>query len=112
VSATSQLPLEISVQELKRRLDEGAPGVVIDVREPWETDICRIAGARLMPLSEFAAHLPTLAPAEPLYIYCHHGGRSFQAATWLRGNGFSKAQSVRGGIDAWSRDIDPSVPRY
>lgn len=105
-------PLEISVHDLKRLLDEGAAGIVVDVREPWESDICKIAGASLMPLSEFAEHAKALSPGEPIHIYCHHGGRSLQAAMWLRRNGFAEAASVRGGIEAWALEIDPATPRY
>ena len=109
---TGDVSLEISVHDLKRIRDEGASGTLVDVREPWETDICKIAGAKLMPLSEFAEHVKTLDPAAPLYMYCHHGGRSLQAAMWLRRNGFAQATSVKGGIDAWSLEIDPATPRY
>ena len=109
---TGEAPLEISVQDLKRIVDAGGNARVIDVREAWEAEVCKIPGADLMPLSAFAEHAKSLNAAEPLYIYCHHGARSLQAAMWLRGNGFAQAASVHGGIDAWSLEIDPSVPRY
>lgn len=112
MSGAAELPLEISVHELKRLLDEGASGTVVDVREPWETDICKIEGAALMPLSAFAEHAKSLDPARLIHIYCHHGGRSLQAAMWLRRNGFAQAASVRGGIEAWALEIDPATPRY
>jgi rhodanese-related sulfurtransferase len=109
---TGAPPLEISVQELKRLRDEGSPGAIVDVREVWEHEICRIPGSVLMPLSNFAKHVADLDPAQPLYLYCHHGARSLQAAMWLRSTGFAQAASVKGGIDAWSLEIDPAVPRY
>ena len=112
MSGASDHPLEISVHDLKRLLDAGASGAVVDVREPWETRICKIEGARLMPLSAFAEHARSLDPAQPIHIYCHHGGRSLQAAMWLRRNGFAGAASVRGGIEAWALEIDPATPRY
>jgi rhodanese-related sulfurtransferase len=109
---TGDTPLEISVQDLKRLKDEGAPGAVVDVREVWEHETCRIPGSVLMPLSNFAKHVADLDPAQPIYLYCHHGARSLQVAMWLRRNGFAKAASVKGGIDAWSLEIDPATPRY
>lgn len=114
---SDEAPLEISVQELKRLRDEGASGAaracaVVDVREVWEHEICRIPGSISMPLSNFAKHVADLDPAQPIYLYCHHGARSLQAAMWMRKNGFARAASVKGGIDAWAREIDPSTPRY
>lgn len=110
-----ELPLEVTVHDLQRALDEGSAAgkpVVVDVREPWEADIAKIEGATLMPLGEFVEHAKALDPAQPVYVYCHHGGRSLQATMWLRRNGFDKATNVKGGIDAWSMEIDPAVARY
>lgn len=105
-------PLEVSVHDLKRALDSGTAPVVVDVREPWEVEICAIAGATLIPLSQFAAKAGTLDPAQPVYIYCHHGGRSMQATQWLRRNGYGKASNVAGGIHAWAEEIDPGMAKY
>ena len=104
-------PLEVSVHDLKRALAEGGARVV-DVREPWEADVARIEGAELIPLSEFAARARDLPRDTPILIHCHHGGRSMQATQWLRRNGYDKVANVAGGIDAWSLEIDPAVPRY
>jgi adenylyltransferase/sulfurtransferase len=104
-------PIEVSVHDLKRALDEGS-ATVVDVREPWEADIARIEGAMLIPLSVFAAEAKELPRDKPILIHCHHGGRSMQATQWLRRNGYDKVANVAGGIDAWSQAIDPSVPRY
>jgi adenylyltransferase/sulfurtransferase len=111
VSGRPDYPLEVSVHDLKRALAEGSARVV-DVREPWEADVARIAGAELIPLSEFAARAKDLPRDMPILIHCHHGGRSMQATQWLRRNGYDKVANVAGGIDAWSLEIDPTVPRY
>ncbi|MBL8665140.1 MAG: hypothetical protein JNM29_20060 [Candidatus Odyssella sp.] len=104
-------PIEVSVHDLKRALDEGS-ATVVDVREAWEAEIAKIEGARLVPLGEFAARAAELPRDTPILVLCHHGGRSMQATQWLRRNGYDKVSNVAGGIDAWSREIDPAVPRY
>jgi rhodanese-related sulfurtransferase len=111
VSPTGDYPIEVTVHDLKRALDEGS-ATVVDVREPWEAEIAKIEGARLIPLSVFAAETKELPRDTPILVYCHHGGRSMQATQWLRRNGYDKAANVAGGIDAWSQAIDPAVPRY
>lgn len=108
--APKAFPLEVSVHDLKRALDEGA--TVVDVREPWEAEIAKIEGAVLIPLGEFTERAKTLPRDKPIYIHCHHGGRSMQATQWLRRNGYATVANVAGGIDAWSQAIDPDVPRY
>jgi rhodanese-related sulfurtransferase len=104
--------LEITPAELKARLNSGDTLVLVDVREPWEQEICRIEGARLVPLGELAASLYTLPDVDEVICYCHHGMRSLDAAAWLRFQGFEKAKSLAGGIERWSLEIDPNVPRY
>ena len=105
---------EISVAEAHQRLAGATPPRLIDVREADEFAIARIPGAELLPLSQW----PALAgeklrdPAQPLLIHCHHGGRSGQATAYLLHHGFTDVTNVAGGIDAWSQEIDPSVPRY
>jgi sulfur-carrier protein adenylyltransferase/sulfurtransferase len=105
------VPLEVSVHDLKRALAEGR-ATVVDVREPWEAEIAKIDGAELIPLGEFAGRAPLLPRDKPVLIYCHHGSRSMQATQWLRRNGFDQVSNVAGGIDAWSLAIDPAIPRY
>ncbi len=106
-------PLEILPEELQRRLAAGEPARLVDVREPWEFEVCRIAGAELIPVGDIPAALPRLEGDEaPLIVYCHHGVRSLRVANWLRQQGVEQVQSLQGGIDRWSREIDPSVPRY
>lgn len=109
--AAKDFPLEVSVHDLKRALDEGS-ATVVDVREPWEAEIAKIEGAVLMPLGEFAERAKTLPRDKPILIHCHHGGRSMQATQWLRRNGYAQVSNVAGGIDHWSQAIDPGVPRY
>ncbi len=104
--------LEITPAELKARLNSGEKLVLVDVREPWEQEICRIEGARLVPLGALAANVNTLPDVDELICYCHHGMRSLDAATWLRFQGFEKAKSLAGGIERWSVEVDPNVPRY
>jgi rhodanese-related sulfurtransferase len=104
--------LEIAPGAVKARLDSGEKLVLIDVREPWEHQLCRIEGATLIPLGTLAASLQTLPDVDELVCYCHHGMRSLDAATWLRFQGIEKAKSLAGGIERWSVEIDPNVPRY
>ncbi len=105
---------EISVTEARQRLTAPLPPRLIDVREAAEFDLARIPGAELLPLSQW----PALAtekltdPAQPLLIHCHHGGRSGQATAFLLQQGFTDVTNVAGGIDAWSQEIDPAIPRY
>ena len=85
----------------------------IDVREPWEFSIANIEGSVLMPMGDVPARAhQELDPDERLVILCHHGQRSLNVAVWLRNQGFEQAQSLAGGIDAWSAQVDPSVARY
>jgi rhodanese-related sulfurtransferase len=104
--------LEITPAQLKTRLNSGEKLVLVDVREPWEHEICRIEGARLVPLGALAASLNTLPDVDEVICYCHHGMRSLDAAAWLRFQGFEKAKSLAGGIERWSLEVDPNVPRY
>jgi rhodanese-related sulfurtransferase len=105
---------EISVQEASRRLASAQPPRLIDVRESDEWAICRIPGAELLPLSQWPGiAAQKLADSdEALLIQCHHGGRSAQAAEFLLRNGFTNVTNLAGGIDAWSVEIDPTIPRY
>jgi sulfur-carrier protein adenylyltransferase/sulfurtransferase len=103
---------EISVLELKQWLDEGKDLTILDVRNPPEWDVCRIDGATLIPLPELQDRLGELNPADTLVVHCHGGVRSARAVNFLRQMGFSRAVNLAGGIDAWSVQVDPSVPRY
>jgi rhodanese-related sulfurtransferase len=105
---------EISPSEAHARLGSSQSPRLIDVREPDEWALARIEGAELLPLSQWpAVALETLKDCTgPILIYCHHGVRSANAANFLQTRGFSDVTHVAGGIDAWSCEVDPGVPRY
>jgi len=106
-------PDEVTVQELKHALENPDLGIqVLDVREPVEHRIASIKGAKLIPLSTLRQRYTELDPSQRYYIHCHAGGRSMNAVEFLRGQGFKHVKSVKGGITAWSDEIDPSVPKY
>jgi rhodanese-related sulfurtransferase len=108
------LNFEISTQELKTLLAAGNERIyVLDVREPWEHEEARIEGSILMPMGDIPSRAhQELNPESHIIAFCHHGVRSMSVAAWLRDQGFEQAQSLRGGIDAWSAEIDSSIPRY
>ena len=111
----SELPYEVTPREVEDRRKAGELMCLIDVREDMEWQVCRIEGASLVPMNTVPARLQELdaqADVTPLIVYCHHGVRSLNVVHWLRRNGVENCQSMRGGIDLWSLDIDPSVPRY
>ena len=85
---------------------------LLDVREPWEWDTARIEGAKLIPMREVPARVAELDPGQEVVAICHHGGRSQQVAMFLEKNGFAKVHNLQGGVDAWSRTVDPAVPLY
>ncbi|MCB1088394.1 MAG: molybdenum cofactor biosynthesis protein MoeB, partial [Verrucomicrobiae bacterium] len=103
---------EITVHELKERIASEAPFTLIDVREPNEHDICRLPDAILIPLGELANRLHELDPDADIVVHCKAGGRSAKAIELLMANGFERVCHVAGGINAWSKEIDPSVPHY
>ncbi|MBM3879190.1 MAG: molybdopterin-synthase adenylyltransferase MoeB [Verrucomicrobia bacterium] len=106
-------PDEVTVHDLNRALADPSLQVrVLDVREPAEHQLARIPGATLMPLASLPQRSIELDPALAYYIHCKSGKRSLQAVEWLKARGFRAVKSVRGGIAAWSEEIDPSVPKY
>ena len=107
--------LEVSPEEVCSRLAQGPAVTLVDIREPEEFRLARIDGCSLVPMGSIPAELPTLqglAGASDLMVICHHGVRSLQAVHWLRQQGVENCFSVAGGIDRWSREIDPQIPRY
>ena len=104
--------LQIEPRAVKQRLDRGDKFILVDVREPWEHEICRIEGAKLIPMGALAGNLATLEQDEEVVLYCHHGIRSLDAAAWLRAQGVEGARSLAGGIERWATEIDPRVARY
>ncbi len=103
---------EIGPQELKARRERGDELVVVDVREPHEAAIARLPGATLIPLNSLPERVSELDSSREIVLHCHHGQRSMRALEFLRQAGFRKLKNLHGGIDAWSREVDPSVPRY
>lgn len=107
------MDLEITADDLKKKIDHGDALILLDVRELWEVETARLADAKLMPMGDVASRAhQELDPDDHIVVVCHYGVRSLNVAAWLRQQGFEKAQSVSGGIDAWSRLVDQKVPRY
>ena len=110
-----ELPLEITANDVKRRLDAGETLVLIDVREPFEYQICQIANSELIPMNTVPVELQRIerkSDGGVLIVFCHHGMRSLSVVNWLRQQGVTECQSMSGGIDSWSIGVDPLVPRY
>jgi rhodanese-related sulfurtransferase len=104
---------EIAPEEVKMKLDQGEPFTLLDVREPWEFEIAHMAGSTLVPMGDVPSRAhQELDPEDHIVVVCHHGVRSLNVTAWLRQQGFEKAQSMRGGVDAWSRRVDGTVPTY
>lgn len=111
---------EITVQEIDRKRRAGEPFVWLDVREPWEFARVRIRDAQIMlaPMSNLsqrhldALPLEALDKSATIVVHCHHGVRSAQAVVWLRQQGWTQAVSMAGGVDAWAKEIDPSIGVY
>jgi rhodanese-related sulfurtransferase len=109
------LPVEITPREVRQRLDAGEALRLIDVREPAEFALTRIEGAELIPMGTVPSrlqHLGTLADEATVIVFCHHGVRSLNVTYWLREQGVAECQSMAGGIERWSEEVDASVPRY
>ncbi len=107
-------PAEITPRELARHLENGHAVRLIDVRQAWENAVARLPNSLLIPLGELPQRVGEIPaePAVPLVAYCHHGVRSLSAVTYLHRLGYHNARSLAGGIDAWSCEVDPAVPRY
>jgi rhodanese-related sulfurtransferase len=105
-------PTAITVAQLAAWRDSLTPHTLLDVREASELAICALPGALHMPMQQVPARFETLPTDHPLVVMCHHGGRSQMVVNFLRKNGHNNAINLAGGIDAWSEEIDPSIPRY
>jgi rhodanese-related sulfurtransferase len=105
---------QIRPAELKSWLDDPRRDkpVLLDVREPWEHDKARIQGSMLIPMREVQARIGEIDEDSEVVAICHHGGRSMQVAMFLEKQGFKRVHNLVGGIDAWSRTVDPAVPVY
>ena len=102
----------ITPKELKERLDKGDQVVLLDVREPWEHSLAKIEGSTLIPLGTLPQSMDKLDRGAEIVAYCHHGMRSADATQFLLQQGFPVVKNLVGGIDAWSVQVDPAVPRY
>jgi rhodanese-related sulfurtransferase len=102
----------MSVQELKQRVDAGNVPFLLDVREPYEYSLAKLDGSVLIPLGTLPQSLEKLDRDVEIVAYCHHGMRSADAVGFLLQQGFTNVKNLVGGIDAWSVQVDPSVPRY
>jgi rhodanese-related sulfurtransferase len=102
---------EITPAALHRRLAAGTAPAIVDVREPWEHALAALPGARLIPMEELPVRLDEVEPDREVVVYCHHGVRSGAVVGWLRQQGIP-AVNLRGGIDAWTTEVDPSLRRY
>ncbi len=106
-------PYEISVGDLLSLQREGRCPIIVDVRESWEIATAALPGAVHMPMGDVPSRAHAeLDPDASIVVLCHHGARSLSVTNWLRQQGFEQAQSLAGGIDQWSREIDDTVPRY
>ena len=103
---------DITPDVLAERLARGEEFTILDVREAWEYDIAHLEPSTLLPLSQLAQSVAALDPQAEYITLCHHGLRSAMAANYLRDKGFTRVFNLAGGIDAWSVDVNPSLPRY
>lgn len=106
------LPLQIEPAELVSWLKEPAPPQVLDVREPWEVEICHFENSIVIPMGQVPQRLEEIDERRPVVVLCHHGARSLQVTMFLRSQGYNKATNLIGGIDAWARDFDSTMPTY
>ncbi|MEX2525169.1 MAG: rhodanese-like domain-containing protein [Gammaproteobacteria bacterium] len=102
----------ITAEGLSDLLARGGEPSLIDVREPWEFELCRIQGSRNIPMSEIPGEIAALDKDRNTVVICHHGMRSLQVAGYLEESGFQKVINLEGGIDAWASQIDPDMPQY
>src|ERR1700675_667925 len=107
------LELEITPETFAQLRQQPNSPLLLDVRESWEYQTASLPNSLLMPMGEVASRAHAeLDPDAPIVVLCHHGARSLSVTMWLRNQGFEQVQSLAGGIDAWSRTIDPAIPRY
>ena len=114
MSEQTEMPIEVDVATVNEMQQKEEAFLLLDVREQNEYDIAKIEGSVLLPMSELRLRLEELEPHQDsrIVVHCHHGGRSMQVTRGLRERGYTKAQNMSGGIDAWSLQVDSSVARY
>ena|SRR5574342_100968 len=103
---------QITSRELKARLDRNDRPFLLDVRQDWETRLCRLENAVHIPIEEIEVRTDELNPEDEIVVYCHQGVRSAAVAEYLRQLGFAKVRNLAGGLDDWARTVDPSMRRY
>ena len=103
---------EISPQDLKARLDRNEAPVLLDVRQDWETRLCRLPNAVHIPIEELELRVEELSAQDEIVVFCHQGVRSAAVAEYLRSLGFANVRNLTGGLDSWARTVDPSMRRY
>ena len=106
------MEFEIMPEEVQALRQRGEDLLLLDVREPWEVQTAQIASSTAIPMGEIPSRLQELDPELHIVVVCHHGVRSLNVTNWLRQQGFERVQSMRGGIDRWSRTVDSKVPTY
>ena len=106
------MPDDISPEELRGRLAQKQAIVLLDVRDEWETKLCRLENSTHIPIEEIELRTGELDTGDEIVVYCHHGIRSAAAAGYLRTQGFARAVNLAGGLDLWARTVDPSMRRY
>lgn len=102
----------VSPGYLAQVLNSGPSHRLVDVRDQWEFELCRIAGSENIPMGELMGRLDSLGKEDPIVVICHHGMRSQQVAAYLDSLGYSNIMNLEGGVDAWSRVVDPEMPQY
>ena len=102
----------ITPSELKQRLDTAGAPLLLDVRQDWETRLCRLPNAVHIPIEEIEVRTDELNPEDEIVVYCHQGVRSAAVAQYLRQLGFQSVKNLEGGLDAWARTVDPGMRRY
>ncbi len=105
---------QISVRSLAEWLADAGRDqpALLDVREPWEFELCHLAGAKPLPMHLVPARIDELDREREIVVICHHGGRSMQVALFLERNGFSAVHNLQGGVEAWAQEVDPTMRRY
>ena len=103
---------QIDPAGLKAKMDVHQPICLLDVREPWEVALACIPGSLCIPMNEIPSRLGELDASAEIIVLCHGGGRSQRAAEFLAARGFGRISNLRGGIEAWARDVDPDMPTY
>lgn len=104
--------MEISPEQLKARLESNERPVLLDVRQDWETKLCRLDNSVHIPIEEIEVRTEELSPDDEIVVYCHQGVRSAAVADYLRSLGFRDVKNLAGGLDRWARSVDPSMRRY